>query len=360
VSAQRPTVAIDDQAFVVLTNGGVARYFVELIRAFGANDFGIDIALPWQFSVNRHASEAGLGHRIHPAIGRRRVLRAANGLFRSRARGASIIHHTFYLPEWFGRLAGKQVVTVFDMIPEIYPQYFPGGNPHESKHDYVMRADAVLCISECTRRDLLRLYPGIRGEVVVTPLGVSPVFRPVKNRLEGLPKRYLLHVGERGAYKDFATLAHALVGLPRDIGLVAIGGGPFTAAESALCRDLGIAHRCQQRSVSDRCLASIYAHALATVIPSHYEGFGLPALEAMATACPPVLADCASLPEVADEAGWYFMPGDASALAATVEQILGDRREVRRRTEIGLKRAATFRWERTAEMTAEVYRRLAE
>lgn len=350
---------MDDQAFVLLTSGGVARYFVELIRAFSAHDLGIEVTLPWRFTVNRLAAEAGLGYRLHPAIGRRSVLRAVNALFRSRARGATIIHNTFYLPEWYGRLDGKRVVTVFDMIPEIYPEYFPGGNPHESKRDYVMRADAILCISECTRRDLLRLYPGIQGEVVVTPLGVDPVFRPVADKLAGLPKRYLVHVGERSGYKDFATLARALASLPSDVGLVAIGGGPFSAIESALCRDLGISRRCQQRSVSDRRLASVYANAIATVIPSRYEGFGLPALEAMATGCPPVLADCASLPEVADEAGWYFTPGDPAALSATIEQILGDPREVRRRTEIGLQRAATFRWQRTAQMTAEVYRRLA-
>jgi glycosyltransferase involved in cell wall biosynthesis len=269
---------MDEQIFVSQSVGGAARYFVELIQALRAHDYGVDIVLPWRLSFSRLAADAGLGSRValRPTFRRRTALRLVNSIFERDAAGADVIHHTYYSPEWDGRLDGKRVATVYDMIPEIYPDDFPAGNPHEAKLKYVTEADAVLCISETTRQDLTRCYPDLRGEVVVTPLGVTERFSPGGQRPEGFPQSYLLHVGGRSRYKDFFTLARALAGLPNEIQIMAVGGGPFSAQELSELTDLGVVHRCIQRSLSDDQLPGAYSNALATVIPSRYEGSVFP------------------------------------------------------------------------------------
>ena len=103
-------------------------------------------------------------------------------------------------------------------------------------------------------------------------------------------------------------------------------------------------------------MASAYAHAELFVFPSHFEGFGLPALEAMACGTPAILARATSLPEVGGDAAAYFEPGDDRELAETILRLLDDagaREDLRSR---GLERAREFTWTRAAERTATAYR----
>ena len=251
------------------------------------------------------------------------------------------------------------VVTVYDMTPELFPDLFPKGNPHLRKREYVQRATLVLCISESTRRDLLRVYGSVESPTIVTHLGVSHRFAPRALRPLWCPDKYVLFLGNRGGYKDFRVAIEAFAELApkhRGTALVAVGGGMFTADEEALISRWGLRGQVVQHAASDEELPGMFGGASAFVFPSRYEGFGLPTLEAMACGTPTVLADSSSHPEVGGDAALYFPPGDGSALAAHLSRLLSDDAFRRDLSERGIAHAGRFTWRRTATATADAYR----
>src|SRR4051794_21276400 len=136
----RMNVRYDDQIFTMQRRGGISRYFVELIREFH-NDprLGVRPQFNWRWTRNDHALEAGMGERLRvPAGSRGRVLRFANRMFMVKQPNADLTHHTYYRAGYLSRRSTPPMaVTVYDMIPELFPDLFPTGNPHADKRDYV-------------------------------------------------------------------------------------------------------------------------------------------------------------------------------------------------------------------------------
>lgn len=358
-------VRFDDQIFTTQRQGGISRYFVELIREFTESpELAVEPQLGWRWTRNAHALEAGLGRPLRvPGGSRGRTLRWANRTINVMRPGADITHHTYYRAGYLSRRSTPPtVVTVYDMTPELFPDLFPKGNPHVRKREYVRRATLVLCISESTRRDLLRVYGSVESPMIVTHLGVRDRFAPGALRPMWCPDRYVLFLGNRGGYKDFRVAIESFAELaPRQRGtaLVAVGGGPFTEDEEALISRWGLRDQVVQRNASDEELPGVFGGASAFVFPSRYEGFGLPTLEAMACGTPTVLANSSSHPEVGGDAALYFPPGDTSALAAELGRLLSDDALRRDLSEKGIVRARRFTWRRTAEVTADAYRTAA-
>jgi glycosyltransferase involved in cell wall biosynthesis len=175
-----------------------------------------------------------------------------------------------------------------------------------------------------------------------------------------LPQQYVLFVGNRSAYKDFAVLVEAFAGLrDANLSLVAVGGPGFDDDEVRLFERLELANRVQHCLLDDADLARAYANALCFVFPSRHEGFGLPTLEAMSSGCPTVLCDSSSHPEVGGDAAAYFPPGDVEALRRTLGEIVADGRLRSQMVCAGLDQARRFSWERTARLTSEAYRLVA-
>lgn len=355
-------VYIDDQIFGLQRRGGISRYFVELTRAFRADPgLQVEVTTPPLWTINQHLVEAGGGRRLRVPLGdRRRILRAAN---RIRApRNYDILHHTYFDAAYLARGGdgSLRVTTVFDMIPELLPE-FQDGNPHLDKRAYVEAADLVLCISESTKKDLLDVYGPIRAPIRVTPLGVHPGFGRALPRPGIVPEHYVLFVGKRDGYKDFSVFAQAFAaaGLPGEIALLAVGGGTFTEQEQRLLATLGVAGRAWQADLRDEDMPGAYARALGFVFSSRYEGFGLPTVEAMAAGCPAVLADTSSHPEVGGDAAMYFEPGDAAMLALRLRTLWEDRADRDDRARRGRERATGFSWAKTARLTGDAYRSCA-
>jgi glycosyltransferase involved in cell wall biosynthesis len=203
----------------------------------------------------------------------------------------------------------------------------------------VRKADHVLAVSERTKRDIVDLYGVSPDKVTVTPHGVDPAFAPGDGTNDG----YLLFVGAVQARKDpLAALDAAdAAGVP----LVVVG----PEKEPELARRLRARGADVRGWVEKPELAQLYRRAGALILPSRYEGFGVPVLEAMASGTPVVLSDDEALREVAGEAGVY------GELADAVRRALAERERYAR---AGLERAAQFTWEESARRTADVYRQV--
>jgi glycosyltransferase involved in cell wall biosynthesis len=354
-------LTIDDQIATSQAHGGISRYFSELIKEFRTDrSLGVQVEST-PYVQSSHYLAAGIGRSLpgpfgtHPSI-----LRAANRVIAYfRNNKPDIVHHTYYDDTYLKQHASGpfRVTTIYDMIPELLPEFFPQGNPHLDKRAYVESADLILCISESTKRDLLSVYGSQQAPIVVTPLGVDPLFSATRPRVSALPQQYVLYVGLRAGYKDFPVLAQAFAqaSLPTGIVLLAVGGGPFSPEERQDFQRLGIRERVKQISLSDHDLASAYAHAFCFVYPSRYEGFGLPTLEAMASGCPTILARSSSHPEVGGDAAVYFQPGHVEDLAAALERLGTEADQRTNMVASGLRRAASFSWRRTAKLTARAY-----
>ena len=356
-------VAFDEQIFAIQRHGGISRVFAELAREFETDPgHGVQLQPVNAPIVNEYIlRDRTTAHRLVVRPGRHWATTIARSMARRRHTGpADIVHSTFYLPRMLKDYPqAKRVVTVHDMIPEIFPKSRRRLDFLTSKHEYVRTADHVVCISESTKRDLLRIFPDVTAPITVIHHGVGVGFGPDVPPLPAFPDNYVIHVGMRQDYKDGATLFRAFAQIAsgyRDLQLILVGGGPITSREQQLLTSLGIETRVTQTTLREPDLPGAYANARMCVFPSRYEGFGLPALEAMASGTPVVLCDSSSLPEIGGEAAWYFEPGDDAVLAKQMSAILDDRQVAQAVARQGLDRAASFTWNNSAAKLAAVYR----
>jgi glycosyltransferase involved in cell wall biosynthesis len=357
-------ITYDDQIFTFQPRGGVSRYFVELFRQFQADPtLDVEALTPFRYVLNDHlltfAPNRFRRAPLPPAAQRARVLRPLNRVVVPRRGRPDVLHHTYYLPSALSAPAAARVCTVYDMTPELFPEHFPFGNPHQAKRAFVEACDAVCCISQTTKDDLLKVYGDLDKPVVVTPLGVADEFFVPPGSVTAGPA-YVLYVGHRVGYKNFDVVLRALARLRAeqpDLTLLCVGA-PMTEAEMDRVAELGLTDRVHQREASDEELPALFAQALCFVFPSRYEGFGLPIVEAFAAGCPVLLADMPCSAEVGGPAAQFFAPDDDERLATLIDEMVVTPGQRQSWIEAGRQRARAFTWHRTAELTRDLYREL--
>ena len=278
----------------------------------------------------------------------------------------TIWHSTYYtLPV---RKAAKTVITVYDMIHERYPNLFSkrlDDNFRMRKKLAIERADAVICISETTRSDLERFYGTLAKHVTVIPLGFDrDVFKPLELSdgiaLVAHAVPFLLYIGSRAPHKNFGTLlqAYSTWSTRNHVDLVVVGG-PWEPHEEQVLRSRGVSDRVRLLSgVSDLELSRLYCQAEALVLPSLYEGFGIPILEAMACGCPIVASRIPSTIEVAGDCPFYFEPTSEESLRGALDAALRQGR-ASSNVALGLRLCRSYSWEKTASRILEVYHALS-
>lgn len=266
----------------------------------------------------------------------------------------------YFLPRLHGAVAKRRVITIHDLTYKRFPELLQK-ETLENLERHVSReiaiADAIVCVSESTRNDLLRYYQidPSKAFAIHSGLGTPAVAEPV----DGLPSRYILFVSTIEPRKDLGTLIDAFSRLDDYPGSLVVVGKIGWKSEDLLPRLRGkrIVHLDYLRASQ---LATVYKNAEAFVFPSLYEGFGFPLLEAMTHGVPTVAAYSSSLPEIGGDATLWFEPRDVDGLTSQLRRLLGDEVLRNELVERGLRRAEEFRWERAAGETLDVLRRAAD
>ncbi len=358
-------VTFDSQIFTLQEYGGISRYICSLACHLDEIE-GVDANIVAPLYINAYLNK--LSKKLVTGIKISRVAKTGMivhlcSLFLARnliARHApQIIHETYFSPKLMAPKGIPTILTVYDMIDELFASKIV--NKYlDWKRIASQRADHVICISECTRRDLIKLYDLPEDKVSVVYLGFDALI-PSVAKIEKI-KPYLFYVGHRGGYKNFEGFLRAYANsdwLSKSFDVICFGGGSFSSVEKKLFKELNLFdEQIHQMSGSDEQLAAYYRDAALFVYPSLYEGFGIPPLEAMSLGCPVACSNTSSIPEVVGDAGQYFDPNNIESIQSAMEMVLASGE---RKTDLinkGYERCNHFTWERCAQETLAVYRAL--
>jgi glycosyltransferase involved in cell wall biosynthesis len=283
-----------------------------------------------------------------------------------------VLHSPDFIPP--ARLGRRwaRVITVHDLAFLRYPELLT----NESRRYYgqigraVDAAERIIAVSEATRRDLLELVSATAApRIVVIPEGVEPAFRRLDRQAAtrqvaeafGLAGPFFLFVGTREPRKNLARLLRAFgqfwAQADQPDVTMAIAGSRGWLDDDVEKAAEALGPRCRLLGrVEQPDLVALYNAAVALIFVSLYEGFGLPALEAMACGCPVLASSTSSLPELVGDAGFLVDPLDEDAIAAALARISADPQLRAELSARGQERAGQFTWETVGRQTAEVYR----
>lgn len=358
-----------DAHYVGVREGGNERYFENVIRYLGATAVPDDeyFAFSYRGAARGRIPNGGI---THLPLQRRSVAwqRAVELPRYSRRLALDVLHVPFnYLPAFRCR----KIVTIHGLsflhVPDAH------GPLERARLVFLTRLAArgahhVFAVSQIVKQDIIEHYGIDAARITITPNAVDrTVFRPLADsardavRRMGLNDDYILFVGALQPYKNLPVLLEAYARLRergrRDHHLVLAGRAARSAAEvSRLVREHGlddVVHYLGE--LAPAALAQLYSAATALVLPSVYESFGIPVLEAMSCGCPVISSSAAALPEVCGGAALLFDPRDPEALAAQLERVVDDgalRRELIRR---GFANCDRYSWELTAALVAAAY-----
>lgn len=270
----------------------------------------------------------------------------------------------YFLPRLLGAVARRRVVTVHDLTYIRFPELLQKETLENLRRQMlreIAAADAVICVSESTRRDLLAAYQIDPQRAVTIHSGFGVSVGDVAHDPD-LPPRYVLFVSTIEPRKNLTVLLEAFERLRArgvyDGELLIVGRVGWKS--EGIVRRLGRPGVRHLDYLTSTKLTAVYRQAEVFVFPSIYEGFGFPLLEAMAAGVPSIAARSSSLPEVGGDAALYFDPEDPAELERLLERLLADaslRRDLAAR---GPARAALFRWDEAAQKTLAVLRKAAE
>jgi glycosyltransferase involved in cell wall biosynthesis len=286
--------------------------------------------------------------------------------------GGALYHEPNYVPLPYN---GPKVVTVCDLSCFDHPETHPKERVELMQRNMpaaMEKADHIIVISDATGVALQRWFNVDKSRITNTYLAADPRFRPqqadtLAPALAGLSliaRAYVLCVGTLEPRKNLTTLFLAYAGLPaalRQRFPLVVAGMSGWNTEALMKSADDLIRRGELRLlgyVADAVIPSLYAGAAAFCYPSRYEGFGLPALEAMASGVPVITSNRTSLPEVVGDAGLMVDPDDVDGLRERLQQLLEDQAFAETLGQRGLARSQLFSWERCARETFAVYEKV--
>ncbi|WP_300968667.1 glycosyltransferase family 1 protein [uncultured Duncaniella sp.] len=358
-------ILYDSHTFSEQTFGGISRYFVELINHLPPE---CRPHIPLIASENEYLKlleekKSAISLRHFPE--HRKLYYFINGFadrHALRTKSYDIFHPTGYDPYFIGKTKSPVVVTVHDMI---YHEGLISGKHTseiiENMRKTTLAADRIIAISDATKRAILRFYDIDESKIDVIHHGFTPVSGNTE-KLGYCPERYLLFVGQRGGYKNFATLLKAFSKIAqkdKTLNLMCTGRA-FSKAENNRIAELGLSGRCHHHFIPTEDMNALYANAECFIFPSKMEGFGMPILEAFAARCPAVISETSCFPEIAGDGGIYFNPENPDELAEKIMLTINNLCFRRKKIEDGERELKRFSWSKTGNETAETYSKVLQ
>ena len=361
--------------------GGISQYVLNLLSALAELDEGRAQDASCEYTVFQSRKDDRSYRPSHPKFRQAQLWTPCHHRWERWLLGMEllphdldVIHSPDFIPPAFG--VRRRLITVHDLNFLYYPQYLTA----ESRRYYagqiawaVEAADHIAADSEHTRQDLIRRLDVSPEKVTTVYLAANSLYRrplspetvEVTLRKYDLSPGFVLFVGTLEPRKNVPTLLRAYAALRRerkvDVSLILVGGKGWLYREifqtiEALDLEDVVRHL---QGVPDEHLASLYRAAGVLALPSYYEGFGLPSLEAMHSGCPVVTSNRASLPEVVGDAGILLDPDDVDAWVDGLATPLLDDERRAAMISAGYKQAGRFTWEKTAAATLRLYRKVA-
>jgi glycosyltransferase involved in cell wall biosynthesis len=358
-----------DARLTYYTQGGIAQYTQHLVRAFAQIESHHRFLILHSRKDARNMASGEAQQRVAcwtPAHHRLERLALACELL---PLGLDVLHSPDFIPPLNG--CYRSVITIHDLAFLRYPRFLTADARRYYNNQIasaVKRAERIIAVSRATRDDVLDLLGVPPDRVTVIYEAAGEQFRPLPTedvvRITGrysLPPGYILFVSTieprknvDGLLRAYAQLGDALPDAPP---LVLAGKRGWLYEDTlALVETLGLRRRVIWLETFDYAdLPAIYGGAAAFCLPSFYEGFGLPPLEAMACGTPVVVSQRASLPEIVGNAALLIEPDDPGSIAAALSRVLTDTGLATHLRSEGLRRAAQFSWHQAAEQTLAAY-----
>ncbi|MHB8276118.1 MAG: glycosyltransferase family 4 protein [Candidatus Humimicrobiaceae bacterium] len=385
-------ILYDHQIFEMQNYGGISRYFYELMNSI-KNSNSCDLELSLRYSSNSYLKQNIIfkekvkeikkyvdflpgvefkgKSKIYKFLRKIGIINYQYGINEDntinnlRKKNFDIFHPTYYKDYFLDFISNKPfVLTIYDLIAEIYPHYLEN-EQHlvKAKKRLLEKAIKVIAISENTKKDVINFYGIDEKKIKVIHLGgtlnnINYLCSINDVLLDSIPKRYILFVGNREAYKNFIFFvksASKLLAKDKNLYIICAGGSNFSKEEIELFGRLKINDRITQIRIDDNILSYLYRNALVFAFPSLYEGFGIPILEAFSCNCPVILSNSSSFPEVAGDAALYFDPEDEDVFLMNLERVVYDEKIRKILITKGRDRLKEFSWDKAMAETLKVY-----
>lgn len=358
-----------DARLTYYTQGGISQYIRQLTRHLPAIDPENEYLILHSRKDRETLAMPPNAHRVDCWTPAHHMLERTTLTMELVSRRPHLLHSLDFIPPRGG--PWNSIITIHDLTFMHYPDFLT----REAQRYYngqiraaVQRADAILADSEATRQDILDLLHVQPASVTTVHLAPHPRFQKqpsskvaaLRRRLR-LPTEYLLFVGTFEPRKNVAGLLHAYAAMRTDLPdapCLVLAGSPGWLFDDTklLVEELGL-HQFVSflPNLPSRDLPTLYTGAILLILPSHYEGFGFPVLEAMACGTPAVIANRASLPEIAGGAALQCNPNDPDSISHAMQLLLGNSSKRAELREKGFARVREFSWASCCDKTLAVY-----
>ena len=263
-----------------------------------------------------------------------------------------ILHLSYYNNNLVKFIKIPYIITVYDLIHErirnVQSQF--------DKKELINKAAHIICISNQTKKDLIKYYNVKSKKISVVYLGIEKRIRRIKNK-----KKYILYVGSRNKYKNFRNLAQAFGKsnfLKKNFKIICFGGGNFNDEEKKLFKKINIQKKVIFKHGDEKKLNQFYSNASLYVSVSLFEGFGLTPLEAMRCGCPVICSNISIFKEILGKSCIFVDPQNPKQIKSKIENILKSKKQQNLFINRGYFRIKKFDWNSCAKKTAKIYEKI--